>query len=106
MTDLRPSDSLAKYKVLIRTFIDNQITPADFEKRYLEMFKGESEIFEQDIFDILQDLFTSADGYVGDPVLRRKLLASNPDLKQYGQGLDDDELRSAARDAYRRLVER
>jgi Bacterial self-protective colicin-like immunity len=103
MGDSPSSDVLAKYKALISGFIHHDTSASDFESGYLKMFKEETEIFGQDVFDILEDLFTSADGYVADPELRKELLASNPDLRKYGQGLDDEELRAAAREAYRQL---
>ncbi len=56
--------------------------------------------------DILQYLFTSADGYVADPEARRAILAENPELRKYGQGLDDEELRADARETYQRLFAR
>jgi hypothetical protein len=40
---------------------------------------------------------------VADPELRSKILAENPDLRKYGQALDEEELRADAREAYRRL---
>lgn len=67
------------------------------------MFKNETETLGQGVFDILQGLFRSADGYVADPELREELLASHPELRKYSQGLDDEELREAAREAYLQL---
>jgi hypothetical protein len=104
MKDSSTPDVLAKYKALISGFIYHDISAPDFASCYLKMFKAETEIFGQDVFEILEDLFTSADGYVADPELRMELLASNPDLRKYGQGLDDGELRVAAREAYRQLL--
>jgi hypothetical protein len=96
-------DSLAKYKALISKFVYHDISAPDFASCYLKTFKDETEIFGQDVFEIFEDLFTSADGYIADPKLRKELLASNRDLRKYGQGLDDGELRAAARAAYRQL---
>jgi Bacterial self-protective colicin-like immunity len=93
----------AKYKSLIAQFINRQISAADFESTYLKMFKNEEEIIGGEEFDILEYLFTSADGYVADPELRSRILTENPDSRKYGQGLDDEELRADAREAYRQL---
>jgi hypothetical protein len=77
--DLPVPDVLAKYQTLIHGFITHQIPAPNFESCYLKMFKNETEILGQHVFDILEDLFTSADGYVADPE------------------------RAAAREAYRQL---
>jgi hypothetical protein len=93
----------SKYKSLISQFVNHQISAADFESAYLKMFKNEEEIIGGEEFDILEYLFTSADGYVADPELRSRILAENPNARKYGQGLDDEELRADAREAYRKL---
>jgi Bacterial self-protective colicin-like immunity len=101
--DAPASDVLAKYKSLIYSFINHEISAPDFEDSYLRVFKAETESFGQEVFDILQQLFRKVDGYVADPELREELLRSNPELRQYSQGLDDGELRDAAREAYTQL---
>ena len=103
MDELPVSDVLTKYKMLIYRFINREISASEFESRYLKMFKNETEIFGEHVFDILEDLFTSADGYVADPERRKELLAADPELRKYGQGLDDDELRADALKAYQQL---
>ena len=99
-------ESIAKYKALISQFINGQISASDFQEAYLTMFKNEEPIGIKDVFDVLEYLFTSADGYVADPEVRTKILAENPDLRKYGQALDDEELRADAREAYRQLFEK
>ncbi len=74
--DAPTSDVLAKYKCLIYRFINHEISAPDFEDSYLKMFKNETETLGQEVFDILQGLFRSVDGYVADPELRKELLAS------------------------------
>jgi hypothetical protein len=95
----------AKYKSLISQFINGQISASDFERSYLKTLKNETEMIGGDAFDILEDLFTSADDYVADPELRSRLLAENLDFHKYGKPLDDEELRADAREAYRQLFE-
>jgi Bacterial self-protective colicin-like immunity len=94
---------LAKYKILIYQFINDQISALDFESSYLKLFKSDTEMIGGDAFDILEDLFTSTDDYVADPELRSRLLAENRDFHKYGKPLDDEELRAEAREAYRKL---
>jgi Bacterial self-protective colicin-like immunity/Barstar (barnase inhibitor) len=103
--DVSAPKGAAKYKSLIAQFINHQISASDFQTSYLKNFKNEEEMTGGDEFDILEYLFTSADGYVADPESRRNLLAENPNLRIYGQGLDDEELRADAREAYRQLYE-
>lgn len=101
--DVSAPEGAAKYKSLIDQFINGQISAYDFQSFYLTRFKNEEEMIGGDEFDILEYLFTSADGYVADPELRSRILAENPDARKYGQGLDDEELRADAREAYRKL---
>lgn len=96
-------NGIEKYKKLISQFINREISASDFQSSFLKMFKNELDLIEGDEFDILQYLFTSADGYVADPELRSRMLAENPDLRKYGQALDEEELRADAREAYRKL---
>lgn len=100
---LPASQNARKYKSLISQFINGQISASEFQTTYLQAFKTSEDMLGQDEFDILEYLFTSADGYVADPESRRELLAERPELRKYGQGLDDEELRADARDAYRQL---
>jgi Bacterial self-protective colicin-like immunity/Barstar (barnase inhibitor) len=93
----------ANYKSLIAQFVDRQILAPDFQSRYIKMLKNETEMIGGDAFDILEDLFTSADDYVADPELRSRLLAENLDFHKYGKPLDDEELRAEAGEAYRQL---
>lgn len=95
--------SVTKYKVLISKFIEGEISASRFQNSYLTMFQNEEPLGNQEVFDILQYLFTSADGYVADPETRKAILAENPKLRKFGQGLDDEELRADAREAYRQL---
>lgn len=98
------SAAVAKYENLIIQFINHQISAPDFASVYLNMFANEQEFIGGTAFDILEYLFTSADGYVADPEARRIMLIEHPEWRKAGQGLDDEELRAEARDAYQRLV--
>jgi hypothetical protein len=70
----------AKYKSLISQFINGQFQLPILKSSYLKMLKNEAEMIGGDAFDILEDLFTSADDYVADPELRSRLLAENFDF--------------------------
>ena len=99
------SKGAAKYKSLISRFIDGEISASDFQDRYLKMFKQDADVELGDEFDTLEYLFTSADGYVADAEARSYLRAKYPNFHEAGQGLDDEELRAEAREAYRKLFE-
>jgi Bacterial self-protective colicin-like immunity len=84
----------AKYKELIRKFIDCQISGREFESAYLALFKHDNDQVPGTEFNTLEGLFFAVDDYVADPELRKAV-----------HGLDDEELRDRAREAYRKLYE-
>ncbi|WP_082973438.1 colicin immunity domain-containing protein [Mycobacterium sp. E2327] len=84
----------AKYAPLIASFVDHQISAREFESRYLTLFKNDRDQVRSREFNILDRLFADVDEYTADPDLRRRV-----------GGLDDQELRTCAREAYRKLRE-
>jgi hypothetical protein len=58
-----------------------------------------------DEFDILAELFTDADDYVADPEVRKYMHSLDPEFRRYVHAFDDEELRTRAREAYRKLYE-
>lgn len=94
-----------KYRGLISRFINGDISAADFKSCYLKKFKQDDDIDLGEEFEILEYLFTSADGYVEDPETRSYLRAKYPNFREAGQGLDDEDLLAEAREAYRQLFE-
>ena len=97
------SENATKYESLISQFINEEISAADFQTTYLRMFATSVDELARDEFDILQYLFTSADRYGADTDPRWKLLATEPELRQYLQQLGEQELRDDASDAYWQL---
>lgn len=93
-----PSDSekvkimTVKYKDLISRFINGQISAQEFEDSYLPLFKKDTSQVRSVEFEILDGLFADVDEYVADPELRKR-----------AGGLNDEELRTRAREAYRKL---
>jgi hypothetical protein len=102
----RASAEAEKYRNLIYEFMNGDISAADFQTRYMRMFKQDDDIELGEEFDILEYLFTSADGYVEDPEARSYLREKYPAFRAAGQGLNEDELRAEAREAYRQLFEK
>src|SRR5262249_2521414 len=85
---------LSEYKDLIRLFVNRLIPVADFERRYLRMFKDDPAIRSENEYEILNRLFGDIDAFSADPELRSE------------RGLDEEQLRAeadAALDALCRL---
>ena len=62
--------TITKYKVLLNQFVSGEVSAPHFEAAFLEMFKNESSIFPEDIYDVLNNLFIDVDAYCGDESLR------------------------------------
>lgn len=84
-------ECLEQYILLITQFIAGDITASQFEVLYLEMFKNESRELPEDIYNILNGLFSDVDAYCGDSELRDD------------DDLGDEELLSSARNALKEL---
>jgi hypothetical protein len=63
-------EDLADYICLMKSFVDGKLTPSDFETKYRTLFLSDSRLFPQEVFDILNTVFTDGDAYVEDPTLR------------------------------------
>ncbi|WP_428342354.1 colicin immunity domain-containing protein [Mycobacterium sp.] len=83
---------VAKYRDLISDFTSNRLSAQSFESRYLQIFKTDTDQVPSNEFDLLEKLFFAVDDYVADPELREKV-----------GGLDDDQLRDRAEEAYSQL---
>jgi len=86
---------LDRYKPMLERFISGESSADEFETRFLSYFKSDKNQVVGDEFDVLDRLFADVDEYVGDP-----------DLRAAGRGIDENELRSRARQAYVRLFGR
>lgn len=84
----------AKYRELVSRFIDRQISAQQFQSAYFMVFKNDEDQVPGVEFKILDRLFADVDDYTADPELRKR-----------AGGLDDEELRTRAREAYRKLYE-
>ncbi|KZS85801.1 colicin immunity domain-containing protein [Mycobacterium persicum] len=95
-----------KYRGLISSFINGQISAQEFKSSYLKMFKNDQDYsLDEDEFDILETLFTDADDYSADPEYREYVRAKDPEFRKYVHAFDEEELRGRAREAYRKLYE-
>lgn len=83
--------TIEKYILLITQFVTGEITASQFEGRYLEMFKNESDQFPEHVYDVLNKLFSDVDTYCDDPDLRDE------------EDLDDEALLVCAKEALESL---
>lgn len=91
-------DPYDDYGGLIRRFIDGEVSAEDFQKRYLDLFKRESRVLNEQLFQLLDRLFADIDAYCGDPKLREELRKVHPTFH-----LDEEELRQRAVKAFEEL---
>jgi len=83
---------LERYILLITQFVAGDITASQFEVSYLKIFKDEANEVPEDIYDVLNGLFSDVDAYCGDPELRDD------------DDLGDEELLSSAKEALKKLT--
>lgn len=82
------------YAVLLRSFLDRNLTPDEFEIIFLRLYKLDPTEWPPDLFEILDTLFADVDAYCADDGLRADV-----------GGLDADQLRDRAAIAFSRLKE-
>jgi hypothetical protein len=85
-------NAISKYISLIQKFFVGDITVAQFEYLYLDMFKNENEELPEDVYEVLNTLFLDVDAYCEDPSLRVE------------GDLDEESLRVSAKVALDKLV--
>lgn len=60
---------LSQYIDIIESFLRNEIDALTFETTYLEVFKKDHTLWQDDVFEILNQLFTDLDVFNVDPSL-------------------------------------
>lgn len=83
---------VARYILLLTQFVAGEITAAQFEFSYLEMFKDEKEEFPEDVYDVLNNLFSDVDAFCGDPSIRDE------------EDLDEEGLIASVKEALKKLT--
>ncbi|MGC2653590.1 MAG: colicin immunity domain-containing protein [Mycobacterium sp.] len=81
-----------KYKDLILSYVNRKISAEQFESAYLELFKHDTDQVLGVQFNILENLFFAIDDFVADPELRAAV-----------HGLNEEDLRKHALEAYQQL---
>jgi hypothetical protein len=88
-TDLQ----LGPYLDLLTSFLSRSIGVSDFETRYLDLFKQDDVIRPEEVFDVLDSLFSDVDAYsphpaedeIGEEQLRREAGEAYERLRAYAQ---------------------
>lgn len=91
-TDEAIKRMLARYKNPISRFAHGEISASEFESDYLRLFTTDRNQVLGREFNILDRLFSDVDEYTSDPELRSR-----------AGGLNDEELRACAQEAYQKL---
>ena len=91
-TSSNTGQALSAYLELIEQFVNGHISAERFEAVFLSRFKTETTHLPDTAFNVLDGLFGDVDDYVSDPGLRAEV-----------GGLDDEQLRTCARNAYNEL---
>jgi len=84
--------TIAQYILLLTRFVTGEITPAQFELEYLKMFKNETTIFPENVYQALNNLFLDVDAYCEDSSLRDE------------ENLDDEGLVAGAKETLNKLT--
>lgn len=79
------------YLEIMESFQSGRISAIEFESEYLDLFKADDRQFPDNVFNILNQLFSDVDMFVSDPEIR-------------GPGdLDQNQLLKCSREAYEKL---
>jgi hypothetical protein len=89
---------LAKYINLIKGFVDGGIAVQDFEKQYLQLVKGETFVFDEDISKVIETLFSDVDSYCGNPEI------ANYNVNEPFANIDENELKRRSENALKQLL--
>jgi hypothetical protein len=73
-------NDLTSYVEVIRSFVQGGIPAADFQRRYLSLFKSDHRLFSDEEFQILNYLFSSCDQFSDVPALFDKRNISSNQL--------------------------
>jgi hypothetical protein len=86
-------DELKEYFTLMESFHSGEIAADQFEKKYLVLFKADQRLFPEEIFNVLNGLFSNVDAFVAAPEIREQ------------NDLDEQQLLACSHEAYQKLAE-
>jgi hypothetical protein len=87
------------YGLLLKQFLQGEMSAEEFQIAYLHQFKNESRQFDEALFEVLDTLFGDVDAFCADPDKRAELDAQIP-----GFYLDESELRQRVAHASEQLA--
>ena len=79
------TDKLDPYVHLMQSFVENKIDANEFERRYLSMFKSDTNSWTEAEYENLNNLFAEVDAFCADPELRDE------------NDIDEEQLREATK---------
>jgi hypothetical protein len=82
---------LHHYEQMIEKFLRGELSPSDFEHHFLTHFKADETNWNENVFNILDELFFAVDSFCADAILRDK------------DDFDEDQLRNAAQTALKQI---
>lgn len=59
------------YQTLMRDVLSGQLSAADFQERYLELFKNDATVWNAQMYSILEEVFEYTEGYEENEDVRR-----------------------------------
>lgn len=88
-----------EYADLMTAFVDGGISASEFERLYLDKFKGEQRQLDEATYQVLDEVFGDVDALCADDAVYLQLAAEHP-----GWPLNAAELREKVRTAVVRLT--
>ena len=86
-------NELQQYIDLIESFVAGTLTASEFERSYLAMFKSDQRMFPEDVFDVLNELFSAVDCFTANLVEMRK------------ENIDEFQLLAASKEALQKIMQ-
>lgn len=93
------SDAYTDYGLLLHDYLAGALSAEEFQRAYLEHFKNENRELDDDLFEVLDELFGAVDAFCADPELLAELCVAKP-----GFYLDEKALRAKVAQASQRLA--
>jgi hypothetical protein len=87
------ANKLDPYVHLMKSFVENEIDASEFERRYLSLFKSDTNSWTEAEYESLNHLFAEVDAFCADPELRDE------------NDIDEEQLKEATKMTLKRLAE-
>jgi hypothetical protein len=87
------ANRLDPYVHLMKSFVENEIDASEFERRYLSLFKSDTNSWTEAEYESLNNLFAEVDAFCADPELRDE------------NDIDEEQLKEATKITLKRLAE-